>query len=62
MVQKISVEGYDAYKKAADEHKGKMVFAHFSGSTDPATGKSWCPDCVVGTAAKDSAIAHFQSS
>ncbi|XP_041377040.1 thioredoxin domain-containing protein 17-like [Gigantopelta aegis] len=47
MVQKINIEGHDAYCKALEEHKGKTLFALFCGNEDPATGKSWCPDCVV---------------
>ncbi|KAL8610831.1 hypothetical protein ACOMHN_056686 [Nucella lapillus] len=46
MVEEIHVEGFDAYKKAAEEHKAKTVFALFSGSKD-SNGSSWCPDCVV---------------
>ena len=47
MAVKINVEGYEAFKAALKEHKGKTVFALFSGSVD-SNGKSWCPDCVVG--------------
>ena len=25
----------------------KTIYAIFSGGKDPATGKSWCPDCVT---------------
>lgn len=46
MVVEVHVEGLDAYKKALNEHKGKTVFALFSGSMD-SQGKSWCPDCVT---------------
>ena len=47
MVIEVHVEGLDNYKKAADEHKGKVIFALFSGSTD-SEGNNWCPDCVAG--------------
>ncbi|KAF8937783.1 hypothetical protein BGZ47_008861 [Haplosporangium gracile] len=32
---------------AVEEHKDKDVFVYFYASIDPATGKSWCPDCVT---------------
>ena len=47
MVIEVHVEGLDNYKKAANEHKGKVIFALFSGSTD-SEGNNWCPDCVAG--------------
>lgn len=37
-----------AINKAVDDHKDKDVFVYFYASIDPATGKSWCPDCVTG--------------
>ena len=46
MVIEVHVEGLDNYKKAADEHKGKVIFVLFSGSTD-SEGNNWCPDCVA---------------
>lgn len=36
-----------AINKAVDDHKDKDVFVYFYASIDPATGKSWCPDCVT---------------
>ena len=49
MVKKIEVEGYQALLDAVKpfEEDKKRVFVQFSGSVDPATGKSWCPDCVT---------------
>jgi len=35
--------------KAVTDNHGKNVFVYFYASIDPATGKSWCPDCVTGT-------------
>ena len=48
MVQKVEVEGFDAFVEQVEKHKasGKPIFVLFSGSKD-ANGKSWCPDCVV---------------
>lgn len=48
MVQKIEVEGFDAFVEQVDSFKssGKPIFVLFSGSKD-AGGKSWCPDCVT---------------
>ena len=46
---KAQVEGYEAFKsKTAEMEKldGTLVIL-FSGSKDPSTGKSWCPDCVT---------------
>ena len=47
MAQIVKVEGFDGYKKTADDNKGKTVFALFTGSVG-VDGKSWCPDCVTG--------------
>ena len=47
MVQKVHVEGHEAFKEAVGKQKGKEVFVLFSGSVD-ADGKNWCPDCVAG--------------
>ncbi|XP_047482430.1 thioredoxin domain-containing protein 17-like [Penaeus chinensis] len=48
MVQKIEVEGFDAFVEAVESSKasGKPVFVLFSGSKT-AGGVSWCPDCVT---------------
>ncbi|XP_071093163.1 thioredoxin domain-containing protein 17-like [Haliotis cracherodii] len=46
MVKEVEVSGYEAFQKAADENKDKVVFALFCGDVDD-QGKSWCPDCVV---------------
>ncbi|XP_077995571.1 thioredoxin domain-containing protein 17-like [Glandiceps talaboti] len=47
MVQKVSVEGLDAYLEKVEEYKNKpCVYAYFSGSKGE-DGKSWCPDCVA---------------
>ncbi|TRY62654.1 hypothetical protein TCAL_00868 [Tigriopus californicus] len=51
MVQKYKVEGFEAFEaKLADiqrEFAGKTVLVLFSGSKDPKTHQSWCPDCVT---------------
>lgn len=44
-LEELSVRGYDEFVKAVEQHKGKLVFAYFSGSKNEA-GESWCPDCV----------------
>lgn len=48
VVNKIHVEGYEEYKKAAEEQAkdGNDVFVLFCGSKNSA-GESWCPDCVT---------------
>ena len=50
MVQRRQVEGFAAFEQLHTElsGSGKDVFILFSGSVDPATGHSWCPDCVSG--------------
>ncbi|KAF9364633.1 Thioredoxin domain-containing protein 17 [Mortierella sp. NVP85] len=30
-----------------DKHQGKNIYLYFYASIDPATGLSWCPDCVA---------------
>jgi len=49
-VKELHVEGYDALVKLIGENpvcKTDRLFVLFSGSIDPASGKSWCPDCVT---------------
>ncbi|XP_068249647.1 thioredoxin domain-containing protein 17-like [Palaemon carinicauda] len=48
MVQKVEVQGFDAFIEQVEKFKpsGNPIFVLFSGSKD-ASGKSWCPDCVV---------------
>ncbi|XP_019621491.1 PREDICTED: thioredoxin domain-containing protein 17-like [Branchiostoma belcheri] len=46
MVVSVKVEGLSAFLEAVENHKGKAIFALFTGSHD-AQGKSWCPDCVA---------------
>ncbi|XP_053313179.1 thioredoxin domain-containing protein 17 [Spea bombifrons] len=43
--KEVKVQGYEEYCQEVEKHKGKTVFAYFSGSKN-ADGKSWCPDCV----------------
>ncbi|CAH2219778.1 Hypothetical predicted protein [Pelobates cultripes] len=43
--KEVKVEGYQAYCQEVEKHKGKPVFAYFSGNKN-ADGVSWCPDCV----------------
>lgn len=45
----VSVSGFEDFSRAVEQHKGKTIFAYFTGSKD-AEGKSWCPDCVQGKA------------
>lgn len=45
--QEVSVSGFEDFSRAVEQHKGKTIFAYFTGSKD-AEGKSWCPDCVQG--------------
>ncbi|KAG0212657.1 Thioredoxin domain-containing protein 17 [Mortierella sp. GBA30] len=37
---------HQVVNKAVEDYKGQDVFVYFYASIDPATGKSWCPDCV----------------
>lgn len=50
MARQIKVEGYNAFQKTISdlESNKESVFVLFSGSKDPSTGHSWCPDCVAG--------------
>lgn len=41
----VEVSGYQAFVEAVASHKGKTIFAYFTGSKDK-NGVSWCPDCV----------------
>lgn len=45
----VSVSGFEEFSRAVEQHRGKTIFAYFTGSKD-AGGKSWCPDCVQGEA------------
>ncbi|KAL8198683.1 UNVERIFIED_CONTAM: Thioredoxin domain-containing protein 17 [Gekko kuhli] len=46
--EEVSVRGYAEFEQACREQqrRGRRVFAYFSGDKDPASGASWCPDCV----------------
>eukprot|EP00096_Caligus_rogercresseyi_P003037 TRINITY_DN1555_c0_g1_i1.p1 TRINITY_DN1555_c0_g1~~TRINITY_DN1555_c0_g1_i1.p1 ORF type:complete len:123 (-),score=33.00 TRINITY_DN1555_c0_g1_i1:349-717(-) len=46
---KTEVEGYDGFLSKVKEMEalGGNLVVLFTGSLDPKTGKSWCPDCVV---------------
>jgi len=59
MVQRRELEGFAAFEEVYAELNGsdKDVFLLFSGSLDPATGKSWCPDCVTAEPVIDAAMA-----
>ncbi|XP_060068326.1 thioredoxin domain-containing protein 17-like [Ylistrum balloti] len=46
MVIQVHVEGITKFEEVAEEHKGKTIFALFSGSVND-EGKNWCPDCVA---------------
>lgn len=41
------VRGYGEFVQAAQQSRGRPVFALFCGDKD-AQGRSWCPDCVTG--------------
>uniref|UniRef100_A0A8C5L5G7 Thioredoxin domain-containing protein 17 n=2 Tax=Jaculus jaculus TaxID=51337 RepID=A0A8C5L5G7_JACJA len=43
--EEVCVSGFEEFNQAVEQHRGKTIFAYFSGSKD-AEGKSWCPDCV----------------
>ncbi|XP_004433300.2 PREDICTED: thioredoxin domain-containing protein 17 [Ceratotherium simum simum] len=43
--EEVRVSGFEEFSRAVEQHKGKIIFAYFTGSKD-AGGKSWCPDCV----------------
>uniref|UniRef100_A0A9L0RY71 Thioredoxin domain-containing protein 17 n=1 Tax=Equus caballus TaxID=9796 RepID=A0A9L0RY71_HORSE len=43
--EEVRVSGFEEFNRAVEQHKGKTIFAYFTGSKD-AGGKSWCPDCV----------------
>ncbi|XP_075417270.1 thioredoxin domain-containing protein 17 [Tenrec ecaudatus] len=42
----VRVSGFEAFNQAVEQHKGKTIFAYFTGSKN-AEGKSWCPDCEL---------------
>ncbi|KAF9997047.1 Thioredoxin domain-containing protein 17, partial [Modicella reniformis] len=37
----------EVVEQTVKEHSNKDVYLYFYASTDPATGVSWCPDCVT---------------
>ncbi len=51
-LQRRTVEGLDNFLSLAEElnNAGNKVYGLFTGSKDPATGVSWCSDCVQGQA------------
>ncbi|XP_055329160.1 thioredoxin domain-containing protein 17-like [Paramacrobiotus metropolitanus] len=44
-----NVSDYPEYSAAIEEVqvRSPKIFAYFYGNEDPATKKSWCPDCVL---------------
>merc|ERR1712243_399525 len=48
MSQQLLCEGMEEFQKliATEEKKDGDIFVLFTGKEDPATGNSWCPDCV----------------
>ncbi|XP_063002538.1 thioredoxin domain-containing protein 17 [Elgaria multicarinata webbii] len=48
--EEASVRGFAEFERVAGQKlrsQGRgRVFAYFSGDKDPASGASWCPDCV----------------
>ncbi|KAA0184142.1 hypothetical protein HAZT_HAZT008045 [Hyalella azteca] len=60
MAQKFEVSGLDEYKEKLESlsSSGKTIIAMFSGGKDPATGQSWCPDCVVAQPVVDKAVSQ----
>lgn len=59
MAEKYEVNGIEEFNSKYDSLKSskKSIIAMFSGGKDPATGKSWCPDCVVAQPIVDSVVA-----
>lgn len=55
----------DFYKKYEDEknslNQRRNVLLYFTGSDDPVTKKSWCPDCVVSKPVITEVIEKFKS-
>ena len=41
---------HEIVARTVEGNKGKDIFLYYYASNDPATGKSWCPDCVRGKA------------
>jgi hypothetical protein len=49
-VENVHVEGMADLEVALKNADTKNpIFILFSGSVDPTTGESWCPDCVKGS-------------
>ena len=49
MIKQVLAQGYDDCLAKIEENKGSApMYVFFTGSEDPKTGNSWCPDCVAG--------------
>ena len=49
MVKQVLAQGFEDCLKRIDELKSlNPLIIFFTGSEDPKTGESWCPDCVKG--------------
>ena len=47
--KQLACEGTDELFTLIEENShASRIFVLFTGKEDPATGKSWCPDCVRG--------------
>nr|ADD38068.1 Thioredoxin domain-containing protein 17 [Lepeophtheirus salmonis] len=63
---KADVHGYEGFLSKVKEMEalGGTLAVLFTGSIDPSSGKSWCPDCVVAepivdSVMKDKTEVHF---
>ncbi|XP_033027358.1 thioredoxin domain-containing protein 17 [Lacerta agilis] len=45
--EEVAVSGYEEFSTAVQERRDRQIFAYFSGTKDPQSGTSWCPDCVT---------------
>ncbi|XP_006756359.1 PREDICTED: thioredoxin domain-containing protein 17 isoform X1 [Myotis davidii] len=59
--EEVSVSGFEDFTRAVEQHKGKTIFAYFTGSKD-AEGKSWCPDCVLAEPVVREGLKHISEA
>ncbi|XP_074658113.1 thioredoxin domain-containing protein 17-like [Tubulanus polymorphus] len=57
--KQIGVNSLDELMKAVDDNKEKLLFVLFTGAADPASGESWCPDCVKADPVIERNLAHL---
>ncbi|XP_043831457.1 thioredoxin domain-containing protein 17-like [Dromiciops gliroides] len=56
--EEVRVSGYGDSCQMVEQHRGKTIFAYFTGDKDT-EGRSWCPDCTEAEPVVLEALKHI---